>query len=153
MLRIAGVMTAPGFLITYLHAQFDPANSKFVLQFRGMAEGKKLTYFRQSPRTLMDKNNEPSVLDHIGERPEWVAHIAIASYPIRNLRKEISCMMPNFISERGQISGKNPPAHSPARPIREPYGGAYLMWLDQHVHEQVVVMSNVSIEDGRLVLL
>lgn len=66
MLRIAGVMDLPGFLISYMHTQFDQRTSECCLQFRGIAGGEKLTQFRQLSRTLADQAKEPLIRDYVG---------------------------------------------------------------------------------------
>lgn len=60
--------------------------------------------------------------------------------------------MPNFISKRGHLA----PAYSSAaagaaRLMPEPYSSLYLMWVDQHVYEEIAVMSDVCIDHEQFV--
>src|SRR5258708_11164990 len=65
ILRIGGVMTAPGFLIAYLYAQFDPTEKRYQLQFRGICGGEKLGQFVQLSKSLADPINGPLIRDYI----------------------------------------------------------------------------------------
>jgi hypothetical protein len=153
LLRLAGVMDAPGVLIAYMHTLFDLRTSDYHLEFRGIASGEKLNAFRQMSQILADKTKEPLLLDYVGASSAWAGRIKTASYDIRDLRREITKIMPNSITTRGQLkSCVSPGAAASARSIPEPYGSVHLLWLGQHVFEEVGVLSGVYIENGQFVL-
>jgi hypothetical protein len=154
LLRLAGIMGAPGFLIAYMHTLFDPRTSDYHLEFRGIASGEKLDSFRQMSQILADKTKEPLLLDYVGASSVWAGKIKTASYEIRDLWREITKVMPNSITTRGLPKSRFAPGvTATASSIPEPYGSIYLLWLGQHVFEEVGVLSGVYIENGQFVLV
>ena len=142
MLRIGGVMTAPGYLIAYLHTLFDPVTNGFRLESRGIAAGDKLKLFQRLSAALAEPKNTPLIADYIGKRLPFNDTIYIAVCPINHLHREILRMMPNMATVRLD------PYHklAPAGRAPEPFHSRYLMWAHSHRREPMVVMNGVGLK-------
>jgi len=146
LLRIGGVMTAPGFLIMNLHAQYNVFGrfAHFQLQFRGVCAGEKLKRFRCLPETIAAQENEPLIRDYIGPCPPSL-YIG-AQVPIHS-EQEVLNIMPNGVTSRLRRSR---PASSG---VPEPHHSIYLVWAHLYRLEPRVIMSGVSMDkDYRLML-
>jgi hypothetical protein len=84
----------------------------------------------------------------------WASRIQTASFEIRDLRREIIDIMPNSITAQEQPKSRcSPGADASDRLIPEPYRSVHLLWLGQHVFEEVGALSGVYIENGEFVLV
>src|SRR6266851_1143883 len=144
LLRIGGVITAPGFLIMCLHAQYD-VRGHFQLQFRGVCTGEKLKRFRSLPETIADPENAPLIRDYIGPFP--LADLYIGAQVPSDFAEEIINIMPNGVTPRVRTRG-GPHCGAP-----EPHHSVYLLWAHLYRSQPIIIMSGAGItDDGRLVL-
>jgi hypothetical protein len=144
LLRIGGVITAPGFLVMCLHAQYD-VRGHFQLQFRGVCTGEKLKRFRSLPETIADPDNAPLIRDYIGSFPP--ADLYIGAQVPSDFAGEIINIMPNGVTPRLRTRG-GPHCGAP-----EPHHSVYLLWAHLYRSEPMIIMSGAGItDDGRLVL-
>ena len=135
-LERSGALTAPGFLIAYLHGYFLPDVKAFQLQYRGIVGGQKLKCIHEWGKLRRNGEVAPS-------------QINIAIHVIRDLVQQISGMMHNFLpaTERtatGDISS--------LERMTEPYDSVYLIWLSQHSLADMLILNGAFYLDGRLVL-
>jgi hypothetical protein len=141
LLRIGGVMTASGYLITYLHTLFDPTHRKFRLQYRGICAGEKLDQFRNLVHALADPKSARLVEDHTGLDPDYTAKsIKIGVHSIKNLPFELPGMMPQLPTV---YAAKG--ASASERRTPEPYHSVYLRWAHLYRDESIVEMSGVAL--------
>jgi|HubBroStandDraft_4_1064222.scaffolds.fasta_scaffold42704_2 hypothetical protein len=135
-LAFSGALTAPGFLIAYLQGYFDARVAKFLLRYQGIVAGDKLMCIRG--RTNQRVNNG---------RPQ--VGLKLNVHQVRDLRQQISDMMPNSLPELGlSPTGE---ITSVTR-MREPYHSIYLMWLAQHSLSDFLAMNGAFYWDGRLAM-
>ena len=116
ILRIGGVMTAPGYLIAYLHTQFDPKIRRFVLQFRGVCGGEKLRCFLDLPQTLAARHHLPPLIDHLDPRITEQPSISVGVHAIDDLPRQITAMMPSTATRLAKPGGGS----QKLRPVPEP---------------------------------
>ena len=135
-LERSGALTAPGFLIAYLHGYFLPDVKAFQLQYRGIVGGQKLKCIREWGKLRRNGEVAPS-------------QIKIAIHVVRDLVQQISGMMHNFLpaierTATGDISS--------FKRMTEPYDSVYLIWLSQHSLADMLILNGAFYLDGRLVL-
>lgn len=148
ILRIAGVMTAPGFLIGYLHTQFDQKTNAFYLQYRGFCGGEKLAMYRQMTGSLNDESNASLIRDYIGATPR-VANFVTTIHKVDDFIAQLPNLMPNGITMKRTTADATPKLSR----VPEPYHSAYLIWAELYRFQPVFILSGVRIKDGELVLV
>lgn len=141
LLRIGGVMTASGYLITYLHTLFNPKHKDFRLQYRGICAGDKLGELRNLTKASADPTNTRLVEDYTGLHPKSTAEsLKIGIREIKNLQLEIPSMMPQMPTvcprQRADTSSRRTP---------EPHRSGYLRWAHLYRFEPIVEMSGVAL--------
>jgi len=148
LLRIGGVMSAPGYLIMYVDALFDPTTEYFKLQFSGISGGEKLKLFGELRKTINDDRNAPLVRDYIGPYPS-THKFKTTLHTISDLPTQVSGMMPNQLTARFGGLGNS----VKIRRVPEPHHSIYLVWAHLYRMRAMVVMSGVRIHDGQFVLV
>jgi hypothetical protein len=133
-LRVSGASATPGFLIAFLNGYFDPRREQFHLQYRGLVLGNKLQVLRRALQV-----NSP---------PRGKSGLGIRVFPIRDLRRQITKIMPNILCERvdGQRKSES------VRRMREPYLSLYLMWLARRRLADIIIIDGAFYWDGGLSL-
>ena len=144
-LRIAGVTTAPGFLIGYLHAVIhtELSGEGFTIQLRGICGGEKLTYFRRLQETISDPANRAIIYDFVSS----VFSVLATTHQVDDLAKELPRMMPNDIRSFVQLR------HGVREVVQVPeeLQTAYLIWRELHQDSALVLFSGVRFKDQRLI--
>jgi hypothetical protein len=148
ILRMTGVMTAPGFLISYLHTQFDPKTEEFYLQYRGLCSGEKQVMYQQMTASLNDASNASEIRDYIGSFPR-VSNFVTTARKMENLKRQLPNLMPNTVTmKRGSVD-----AAPKLQRVPEPHHSAYLIWAELYRFQPVFILSGVRIQDGQLVIV
>ena len=144
-LRMAGVTTAPGFLIGYIHAVMDTelGQEGFTIQLRGICGGEKLTHFRRSQDSISNPANRPMVCDFISR----FFKVQTTTHRIGDLVSELPRLMPNHVQSFVQLR------HGVREVVQVPeeLQIGYLVWRELHRESPLVIFSGVRPKDQRLV--
>ena len=124
LLQLAGITSASGYLITYIHPVFSPLDEKFTLQFRGICAGEKLRLFRQLRDILMQPRCKALVHAMLHGSADRMSTSVRA---ITDIRRQITHMMPPVptVRCRAHTNGVIPA-------IPEPHFSLYLAWAHLH---------------------
>lgn len=141
-LNRAGITKAPGFLIAFLHGEFEPFSQEFQLHFHGICAGEKLKAFNRLRNkqgyVRTPKIYRPIVINQIQDRPRQLSYIMQSFWP-KKARVPI---------DGGDFYRRE---RTKTR-IKEPFQSVYLMWLDQWRLSDLCLMNGVHIQGGKMVL-
>jgi hypothetical protein len=124
LLQLAGITSAPGYLITYIHPVFSPLDETFRFQFRGLCAGEKLRLFRQLRDTLMQPRCKALVHAMLHDSAD---RMSTSVRVISDIRRQITHMMPPVptVQSRAHTNGVIPA-------VPEPHFSLYLAWAHLH---------------------
>jgi len=133
LLQLAGITSAPGYLITYIQPVFSPVDGNFRLQFRGICAGEKLRLFRQLRDILMQPRYQVLLDAMLHDSADRMITSVTA---ISDIRRQITHMMPPVptVQSRAHTNGVIPA-------IPEPHFSLYLAWAHLHRGYQMGVTS------------
>ena len=138
-LNRAGGDNANGYLIMFLHAEFDPVRFIYKLHFHGMVGG-----------------NMKQVIHHLKTLKKYVttkpdpASIVVRKAPLHDDWTALSYLLKSFWPSRysGPVADKGVMRPRKGRRIPEPYHSEYLMWLHQWRLEDITLLKNLRVGAG-----
>lgn len=139
ILRVTGIMTAPGYLIAYLHAYYDLGMNSFQLQFRGICAGEKLSRFQEIPSAIVHPGR-PLIAADCGTEVSGVSEIVTGAHNINTPEREILWLMPQTATMGSADYPVNVLQRAP-----EPHHCLYLRWAYLYRFQPVVVLSGVRL--------
>lgn len=135
-LRRAGVLQVPGFLVAFLHGEFEPTSGVYVLHFHGVtnaARAKALDRLKVTSRgeargwgyDQSPTGSRPIVRKHVVNPLRQITYLLKAYWPEKAVR-------PTGSGERRDRR---------AQRIRNPYHTHHLLWLDRQQFTDIAIFN------------